>query len=190
MEQRFGADPRSGGPGMRPGDGPMPPDITDIRLISSKNADFFATEGGFVGMTLDGKTYDRVTFCRTFPFSDPDRFISVRTADGMFYELGIIESISDLDDAAAKLIGSALALRYFVPKISAITGVRNEQGLAFFDVKTDRGPCSFVIRGGSDAVSKLSDTRLIISDISGNRFEIEDISKLSARDMKKLDSYI
>ncbi|MBP5700998.1 MAG: DUF1854 domain-containing protein, partial [Lachnospiraceae bacterium] len=40
---------------------------------------------------------------------------------------------------------------------------------------TDKGECRFLINMGSNAVSKLSDTRLIIADVDENRFEIRDV---------------
>lgn len=36
----------------------------------------------------------------------------------------------------------------------------------------------------------LSDTRIIISDIDENRFEIPDVSKLTIKEQKKLDLFL
>ena len=55
---------------------------------------------------------------------------------------------------------------------------------------TDHGRCKFTFRGGSDAVTRLSETRLIFTDIDSNRFEVPDLLKLSKRDQKKLDLYL
>ena len=43
---------------------------------------------------------------------------------------------------------------------------------------------------GSNAVSKLSDTRLIISDVDENRFEIKDVDELSHKERRMLDLFL
>ena len=43
---------------------------------------------------------------------------------------------------------------------------------------------------GGDSVVSLSDARILITDIDGNRYEITDFYKLSAAEKKKLDIFI
>jgi hypothetical protein len=43
---------------------------------------------------------------------------------------------------------------------------------------------------GSNAVSKLSDTRLIIMDVDENRFEIRDVEALSQKERRMLDMFL
>ena len=43
---------------------------------------------------------------------------------------------------------------------------------------------------GSNAVTKLSDTRLIIKDVDENRFEIKDVDKLSKKERRMLDLFL
>ena len=54
---------------------------------------------------------------------------------------------------------------------------------------TDKGACRFTA-SSHNAVAKLSETRLIIQDIHGNRYEIEDVYKLTPKEIKKIDLYI
>lgn len=164
--------------------------LTDVIYLTDENCKFTAGVGGFVMLDFDGKHYDRVDFFRAFPFSEPDKFISVREPYGKHREIGIINDIAELSSDAAELIREQMELRYFTPKISRVYSARDKQGYSTLDVETDRGRCKFTIRGGTNAVTRLNETRLIFTDIEGNRFEISDVSALSKKEQKRIDLYI
>ena len=183
-DKRFHAERPDGRPapngaadGWSPTDGPD--EINEIRYINKDNAVFSATEGGYISLDFDGKHYDRVLVFRSFPFSDAELFLSVRETVGRNAEIGIIKNINDLDDNAKELILHDLKLRYFVPKILNIRSVRIDHGFATFIVVTS-----------GDAVTRLSDKRIIFTDIDGNRYEIEDLDKLSAIETKRIDVFL
>ena len=162
-------------------------DMLRLRYLTPENSRFSRTEGGFVALTVDGEEYSRVQVVRMFPFSKPDRYISIRTAEETSKEIGVIENMADLSEEVREMLDEQLALRYFTPIITKVYQVKDEYGYAYFDVETDRGRCRFVIHMGGNAVVHLSDTRIIISDIDENRFEIPDVTKLSVKEQKKLD---
>ena len=95
-----------------------------------------------------------------------------------------------VDDNARKLILHDLKLRYFVPKIKNIRSVRIDHGFATFIVVTDYGNMKFIVRSSGDAATRLSDKRIIFTDIDGNRYEIEDLDKLSAIETKRIDVFL
>ena len=161
-----------------------------LNFLTAENSLFSPTDGGFVSLKTGDTTYNRVGFYRTFPFTDPNRFISVREADDKAREIGIIESLDIFDESTGKIIMEQLDIRYFTPKIVKINDIKDQYGFAYFDVVTDKGAAKFTIRNGGSAVVNLSETRLLISDIDGNRFEISDLSALSAGEIKKLDLFI
>lgn len=165
-------------------------EMTTVRLLTEREAQFAATEGGFVSLNYDGKQYDRVCFVRMFPFTDPDSYISVREWDEKGREIGIIERLSDFGAEVVAIINGQLALRYFTPQITAVHSVKAKHGFANFDVETDRGRVRFAIRAGGDSVARLSDTRVIFTDVGGNRFEVRDTAALSPAELKKIDVYI
>ena len=164
-------------------------DNLEIRRITKQNAVFFPTPGGFAGLEFEGRRYERVQVYRTFPLTSPDTFISVREADFKAREIGIIENINELDKKTRALLEVQLNRRYFTPKIERIIDIKTEYGYAYFDVVTDRGPCRFTIPM-SGSVARLSETRLIITDIDQNRFEVPDLEKLTSRELRKLDLFI
>lgn len=171
-------------------DGRNASDVSDTRYINRDNAVFSATDGGFISLDFDGRHYDRVLIFRSFPFSDAGKFLSVRETVGRNDEIGIIRDINDVDEPTRKLIESELKLRYFVPKIRNIRGVRTEHGFSTFYVITDYGQMKFIIRSSGDSVTRLSDTRIIFTDIDGNRYEVENIEKLSALELKRIDVFL
>ena len=125
---------------------------------------------------------------RAFPFSNADCFISVQ--DEQNEEIGIIENLSDFDEDTAAVLKEQLKLRYFTPKITKILKAKDMGGMAYFECETDKGNASFCFRIGTEAILRLSDTRIIFNDEQGNRFEIEDITRLSQKEQKKIDLYI
>lgn len=161
-----------------------------MRYIDSSNSSFAPTAGGFVSLDFGSSHYNRVMICCAFPFTDPDRFISVREYDGKHNEIGIIDDLNLMSSDTAALIRNQIKLRYFTPEITRVYSAKDKGGFSTLDVQTDRGRCKFIIRSGSDSVIRLSETRLIFCDIDSNRFEIKNISLLSKKEQKKLDLYI
>jgi len=170
-------------------------EIISVRLITAENSVFRRTEGGFVSLEFTGedgekKVYSRVTFHRCFPFSGPENYISVREPERDGREIGLIEDLNNLPADAKEMIIEQLELRYFAPVITKIRSIKEEYGYSYWDVVTDRGPCRFTVRMGGSNVYSIGVNRYLVNDIDGNRFEIPDLYKLTAREIKLLDLYI
>lgn len=165
-------------------------DLLELRFLTKDNAVFQRTKGGFVSLDYAGKTYERVNVYRTFPVTEPDEYISIREADEKAREIGVVEKLSELSSEQAEMLREQLRLRYFTPTIKKIIDIKTEYGYGYFNVVTDFGACRFTIHNGGSAVVSLSDTRIMITDLDGNRFEIPDITRLSAGERKKLDLFI
>ncbi|MBO4765670.1 MAG: DUF1854 domain-containing protein [Lachnospiraceae bacterium] len=168
-----------------------------MRFLSDTNAKFERTAGGFVSLDIpegeDGKAehYDRVRVVRSFPFTAPNTYISIRTTEEKSKEIGIIRDIAkDVSKETRKMLEEQMSLRYFTPVITKINDIKEEYGHAYWDVVTTEGPCRFVIYMNSSSVVSLTDVRLMISDLDGNRFEIPDYTQLSAGELKKLDLFL
>lgn len=166
-------------------------DLLQLRFINKENATFQRTEGGFVSLEYEGKRYDRVGVYRTFPFTDPDHYISIREADEKAREIGVILDVwEDLSKEEAQMLKEQMDLRYFTPVIQKIIDIKEEYGYAYFHIITEFGECKFTIQMSGGSVVSLSEERILITDLDGNRYEIPDISKLSAAELKKLDLFI
>ncbi len=164
--------------------------MLQMRFIDSGNAEFKRTAGGFVSLKFGDEEYSRVHVVRMFPFTDPAHYISIRTPDENSKEIGIIKDLNDVSADVRKMLEEQMNLRYFTPIIKKIINIRDEYGYAYFDVVTDRGACRFTINMGGGSVVHLSETRILISDIDENRFEIPNVLALSIAERKKLDLFL
>lgn len=166
-------------------------EMLKLRFLTKDNAVFERTEGGFVSLRLGEEYYPRVQVYQAFPFTDPDSYISIRESDEKAKEIGVIKNFQkDITKETRRMLTEQLRLRYFTPVIEKIINIKDEYGFAYFDVLTDHGACRFTIHMGGGSVVNLSDTRLMITDLDGNRFEIPDVTRLSAAELKKLDLFL
>lgn len=162
-----------------------------LRYLNRKNAEFRRTEGGFVSLKIGDEFYGRVGVYASFPFADPDKYISIREANEKAKEIGIIMDLNaDVDEETRKMLKEQMDIRYFTPVIRKINSIKEEYGFAYWDVETTNGRCRFTIRMNSSSVVYLTDTRLLITDLDENRFEIPDFTKLSSKELKKLDLFL
>lgn len=164
--------------------------MASLQYITKDNVTFIKKESGFIGMTFNGESYDRVRVTRLFPFTDSEKFISIRTADENSKEIGIIEDLNDMDESVVEMLKKQLDVTYFTPVIKKIYSIKDDYGYAYFHVLTDKGECKFAINMGGNAVAKLSDSRLIITDLDENRFEIKDVFALTRKEQRKLDLFL
>lgn len=165
-------------------------EMTSLRYLTKENAVFSRTEGGFVSLEYDGKKWDRVQVIRLFPFTEPDQFISIRTVEERSKEIGVIADMKKVSPDTEKMLKEQLNLHYFTPVIEKILNIKDEYGYAYFHVMTDRGECRFTINMGANAVVRLTDSRLLITDLDENRFEIPDVFRLSQKEQRKLDLFL
>ncbi len=169
-------------------EGQLAEDLLETRLLTPENATFTPKDGDFVSLEYDGKTYDKVLFFRAFPFTAPEEYLSVRQEDENNREIGIIARLDGFNEQTVALIRRQLDLRYFMPKIQKIHEIKEKYGYSYWFVTTDKGDCRFTV--DQNGVSKLSETHLIVSDVDGNRFELCDLTNLSAKELKMVDLYM
>ena len=82
------------------------------------------------------------------------------------------------------------ALRYFTPVIQKIHSIKEENGFSYWDTETDRGACRFTVRMGGGSVYAIGKDRYLVTDLDGNRFEIPELGRMSARELKMLDLFV
>lgn len=162
-----------------------------LRFITKENSIFARTEGGFVSLKIEDEFYKRVQVYRVFPFTNPEGYISIREPDEKAKEIGMIKDLrNDVSKETREMLEEQMRLRYFTPVIERIIDIKDEYGFAYFNVLTDHGACRFTIHMGGSSVVNLSDTRLMITDLDGNRFEIPDVTGLTTQELRKLDLFL
>lgn len=171
-------------------------ELLEMRFLNRENAVFSRTSGGFLALKTTGmggnfsKEYARVGVYLTFPLTNPEEFISIREADEKAKEIGIIEKLTQLPEDQQEMLREQIKLRYFMPVITKVLDVKDEYGYAYWNVVTTFGACRFTTQMSGDAVIHLSDSRLLVTDIDGNRYEIPDFYQLGVMERKKLDLFI
>jgi len=165
-------------------------DLLEMRYLTKDNATFSGTEGGFLSLKTNDKEYSRVGVYLTFPLTCPEEFLSIRECDEKAKEIGLIEKLTDLPNDQQEMIREQIRLRYFMPAITKVLDIKDEYGYAYWHVTTDFGSLRFTTQMSGNAVISLSDSRLLVTDIDGNRYEIPDFYKLSVTERKKLDLFL
>ncbi len=144
-------------------------------------------QGRLVFTGVDGITRDGVVPVRAFPISDPDHGLSLVDAEG--HEMAWIERLEDLPADTAALVRAELASREFMPEIQRILAVQGYATPSNWDVLTDRGPTTFLLRGEED-IRRLGAHTLLISDSHGIHYLIRDLSALDKPSRKLLDRFL
>ena len=122
------------------------------------------------------------------PLSYPDTFISLLA--GKSEEIAFINQISELSAESRSVAEEAVHQRYLTSKVSRITGLRNDFGITYWHVDTDRGHRDFVVQSLSESCVWLRDTHNLIVDADGCRLEIEDSMALDAQSSALLDTVL
>lgn len=124
---------------------------------------------------------------RAFPIAAPESGIAIVDADG--HELAWIERLADLPAAARALLEDELTNREFLPEIKRIRHVSTFAVPSTWDVDTDRGVASFVLKGEED-IRRVAQSTLLISDSHGVQYLIRDQQALDKASKKLLDRFL
>lgn len=157
----------------------------DLILLDPAGVRLFRTGGSIVRMELTDpqvgppRSYLRVAVARAFPLSDPDHYIGLR--DGADKDIGMLPALDGLDPESRAIAEEELHRRYFLPKIQRVNDIKDEFGFTTFEVETDKGPRTFVVRHLREAVQTLGPTRLLVTDMDGNRWEFPDVRQLDEK---------
>ena len=147
-------------------------EVLHMRFLTSENAVFTRTEGGFLALKTEDKEYDRVGVYLTFPLTNPEEFISIRETDEKAKEIGVIRNLKDMKKEEQEMICEQVRLRYFMPVIRKVMDVKDEYGYAYWHVLTDFGVCRFTTHMGGDAVINIGGARYQITDMERKKLDL------------------
>lgn len=134
-----------------------------------------------------GTEHPDVSLVRANPVSAPQDGIAVLGQDG--HELAWIEHIAELPDELRKLVEESLQAREFMPEILRLIGVSSFATPSTWEVETNRGRTSFVLKGEED-IHRLTDGVLLISDAHGIQFMIRKLAELDRNSRRLLDRFL
>ncbi len=163
-----------------------------LHLIDPAAVTFTPTPGGYLSMTLEGKTYDRVRLCRALPYYAPSRYISVcHPEDGTEY--GMIADLQQLPEEQRAAVEGELEKLYYIPTVTAIKSAKMKMGFMEFEIMTEQGPVFFRMRDPNRNIRYITpslDRRVQLTDCDGNRYLIPDTEKLDKKSLSKIDTYL
>lgn len=134
-----------------------------------------------------GVAHEAIVPVRSFPISNPSQGIALVDSHG--HELAWIEHLTDLPEDYRTLLESELASREFMPEIKKLLKVSSFITPSTWQVETDRGEATFVLKGEED-IRRLSVTSLLIADSHGIHFLIRDRLTLDRHSRKLLDHFL
>lgn len=136
-------------------------------------------------VSVRGETFDDVRPVHVFPISAKADYVSF--LDESDKEVALLKRPDGLPAADRETLNAALERMYYVPRITRVDSITETWGISHWKVQTDRGYASFEVVAREN-IRKLPGGRLIIGDADGNRFEIEDLSRLDPRSQALIHS--
>jgi hypothetical protein len=137
---------------------------------------------------FDERSYVTVKPAWASPISHPGRFLAL--LDGKDTEIATIDDLSDLDPTSRAAVDEELRRRYLTSNVVRIENAKVEFGATYWHVTTDRGERDFVTQSLQENAVWMSERHLLLVDVDGNRFEIQDIEALDARSQSILSRIV
>ena len=167
--------------------------IADIGLLDPKLCEFYNTDGGFTGLKIGEKDYPHIILRRSLPIAAPNAYISV--ADHENKEIGILRDLEDFSGKQREILETELISRYYAPQVLSVISVKDKLGYVYIEMRVKNmnnkeHVKSAAIKDVSRNIRMLSDKSLIIFDVDGNRYMINNIFELDKHSIKRLDPYL
>lgn len=135
----------------------------------------------------DEGTHAGVVPVRAFPIAAPESGIALVDADG--HELAWIDRLDQLPADIRALVEEELQNREFLPEIRSLLKVSGFAVPSTWEVETDRGIASFVLKGEED-IRRVGQSSLLIADSHGVQYLIRDQQQLDKASRKLLDRFL
>jgi len=170
-------------------------DQIDINLLDLSKVEFYVAESGFTGLKYGEEDHKHVTLKRALPVGQPMEYISV--ADKENKEIGILKSVDDLNKDQYEIVVNELNKRYYCPEVLEVKSVKDKLGYVYMEFiistsnRTDETyKKSCAVKDVNKNIRMLSEKSLIIFDVDGNRYIINDLSAIDKNSIRKLEPYL
>ncbi len=163
-------------------------DIAGTVYYTGENASFF-NKDGYITVKVEGEEEEkRVLLHKLFPYDEITEYVSV--LDTEQNELGLIVSLDSFSGESRIALEAELARKYYVQKIIGVVNIKDRHGFTYWTVKTEDGEAEFTLHDTYKSIYKISDDKLIITDIDGNRYGIDSIKGLDGKSYKRIELYL
>jgi hypothetical protein len=134
------------------------------------------------------KSYVAVKPVWAAPQSHPNRYLALLNGKGE--EITMITDPTELGADSLAAVKVELTRRYLTATVTAVLDAKGEFGSTYWHVDTNRGPRDFVTQSLQENAQWLSPTHLMLLDVDGNRFEIEDTKALDERSRRYIEHFV
>lgn len=124
---------------------------------------------------------------RAFPLAAPREGISLIGSDG--HERRWIDSLAELPQPLRDLLEAALAELEFLPAIQRIRSVSTYSTPSHWEIDTDRGATTLVLKGEED-IRRLANGGLLIADAVGLHYRLADPQSLDRHSRRLLERFL
>jgi len=166
---------------------------TGVRRLVPETTTIFEGTFSLLHCAVKGDTLYRGVFAiRMFPIRHPERFVSLCYTDieEKDQEIGVIADLSVFPKDQQSLVQRSLASHYHEQIIRRILKIRNEYGLLFFEVETQRGEEEFVMPWRGDRAEEYGEKGKVLLDAFDNRYIIPNVEDLPPADHQRFTSFI
>ena len=159
--------------------------ITPIQTTHPEHVDpkairLFREPPWILRLTIEGdRSYLKVRVVCAAPLSQPDRYVCL--LDEKNEVICTVEDPIVMDTASQDIIKEEIEQRYMTAIIKQVDSLKSEFGVSYWEVQTDRGDREFVVRNVSENAQWITDRRLLLVDVDGNRFEIANLEVLDKK---------
>ena len=143
--------------------------------------------GRLIFTGCDGVAHEAVPV-RAFPIGAPDAGIALVDMHG--HELAWIERLDELPAELRQLVDSELASREFMPVISRIVSVSSFATPSTWQIITNHGETSLILKGEEDIRRLGSRSKLMIASEEGIHFLVPDVAALDKPSRKLLERFL
>ena len=168
---------------------PSEPDDFTPRYLDPATLTFTRSEVGTARLEIQREAcYLRVVVRRLMPLSNPDQYISLAADEDT--EIGILVNPLKLDSESLEILQAELDKRYFTPTIQKVYQVKEQFGIHEWEVETERGRITFLVRGLNQNIKQVPPARLFVTDVRGNRYDIPDYRELDAQSYLQIQRHL
>lgn len=165
---------------------PLKDFLKELNILDASQVSVTLNEDrNLLDLKVDGKILVGLVPAKPFPITYPE-YVLFKDCSGV--DVCVIRNYLELDAESRGNLQTLLDRMFFIPKILRIEHAETSGDEFEWEVATDKGPRIFRTRGRMSVVRM--GKRVIITDISDNVYEIEDIYKLDKKSISEIDATI
>ena len=160
--------------------------VISMHMWDGSNLKIYEDEHGQLCVfdRTEKQNYENVEVTLLFPLTKRRSYVQFSVDEE---EVGILRNMKRLDAESKQALTTELEKTYFIPTISKIYSIETKLGSDAWHVDTARGERHFEVTGKRRNIRFYPNGLIVIKDLDGNRYEIQDMGSLDANSRKILE---